>query len=112
MGFDSNVDVVFERGVIVIATAGPTVVRACIEQDCGEIPATPAGGPRVAVIIPSMPSDADVHVSVKVTHNSQVIFSASTAAHTRKWEPAGPGCGTAWRVLLTAHADGRLTERQ
>jgi hypothetical protein len=72
LGFDSNVNIVFERGIL--APAGTTVVRACVEHRCGETQETPAKGLRVAVIIPSMPGDADVHVSVKVTHNSRVIF--------------------------------------
>jgi hypothetical protein len=101
------VNVTFEPGMI--PRTGNVVLRACVDHDCNERTFIDEPGSVLGVDVPSVPADADVGVAIKVFAKSGVVFSAGTAAHTTKWEPAGPGCCTKWRVYLHAHPKSRLT---
>ena len=90
---------------------GPVSITACVAAQCGtRTYERPASG--LPVLIPSVPSDTEVLVTVKVMNNSRVVFSGRTRAHTYKVQPNGLGCPpTVWQVHVAAHSKDRLTSR-
>jgi hypothetical protein len=108
VGADSGVVVSFARGVI--PTSGPISVTACVDSKCGTQAYSGAASGTLSVAVSSVPSDADVNVSIKVAATSRPVFSGSTHAHTRRVQPNGAGCPpTVWSIGVTAHAGGQLS---
>jgi hypothetical protein len=89
----------------------PVSITVCIAGQCGtRTYDRPASG--LPVLVPSVPSDSDVLVTVKIISKSRVVFSGRTRAHTYKLQPNGQGCPpTVWQVHVAAHAEHRLTSR-
>jgi hypothetical protein len=108
IGAASGVVVSFDRGVT--PTSGPISIAACVDSKCGtQRYSGPASSPLFVALL-SIPSDADVNVSIKVSANSSPVFSGSTHAHTRSVQPNGKSCPpTVWDVDVTAHAGNRLS---
>ena len=62
------------------------------------------------VLMPHLPVDADVEISVRLRADSRLLFDGSTVAHTRKVQPNGPNCEpTVWHAYVVAHDRTRLT---
>lgn len=89
--------------------AGTATRRVCAGSVCTyRLPRLPF--PSIAVGMTSLTSSATV-VSVEVRQGSHLIFIARTIAHTRKYQPNGPGCGpTVWHAKVTLQPGNRLVD--
>src|SRR4051812_7582070 len=89
VGASDGVVVAFSRGVR-ISTSIPLSITACMDGRCRA--QTYSGFPTkdlrqglfVAVMVPA---DTEIRASVKAVANSRLVFSGSTGAHTRMYQP-------------------------
>lgn len=108
VGASNTVIVTFDH--VVTPSAEPISVTACVNGQCHSQSSDRVEGSAFGVEFPSIPSDATVHVSVRVRKANRTVFTGSTTTHTRKFQPAGPGCPpTVWIARVTAHPNGVLT---
>jgi hypothetical protein len=109
IGAESGVVVNLDHGVL--PTTGLVLLRACVNGVCNSQGYTsrPRLTTRLWVPVTPVPTDAEVHVSVRVTSSSQLVFAGSTRAHSYKNQPNGPGCDpTVWDVGVIAHNNQSL----
>ena len=90
-------------------------LRACVLGRCSTQPfhgLDPASVARdgLFVLVPHLPVDADVKISIRLFADSRLLFDGSTVAHTRKVQPNGPNCEpTVWHAYVVAHGRTKLT---
>jgi hypothetical protein len=91
----------------IISGSTPLSLSACINGRCATR-SYDTGDPGLSVPR-SVPRDANVQVSVRISAKSRTVFTGSTTTHTYEDQPNGPGCEPSiWIVRVTAYPGNRL----